>query len=404
VRRYDRELVVMQGDAVGAFCPDDDVTIIGAPEGVLAGLRFAAKDLFDVAGHITGAGNPDWRRTHEPATRTSPVITALVDAGATLVGKTITDELAFSLLGVNAHYGTPVNPPAPDSIPGGSSSGSASATAAGLVDFAIGTDTGGSVRVPAALCGLYGFRPTHGAISLEHAFPLAPSFDTVGWFAREALVLWQLAQVLLVEVDGSAPIPTRILLPEDVWDAADEPVVDILLPEMQRLAMRYEMQQLEVLADEGLDQWAEHFRLLQGHEIWQEHGEWLESVNPTLSLDVKQRIDAARAVTDAEATRANAARDQIMARLRAMLDPTTVLAIPTTPEIAPLLESTDEEFADFRRRTLEFTCIAGLGGLPQVTVPVATLAEYPVGLSFIGGPGTDQQLIALAATVTRPAS
>jgi amidase len=400
----------MEGDAVGAFCPDDDVTVPGAAHGVLAGLRFAAKDLFDVEGHVTGAGNPDWRRTHEPAEHTSPVITCLIEAGATLVGKTITDELAFSLLGVNAHYGTPVNPPAPDSIPGGSSSGSASATAAGLVDFAIGTDTGGSVRVPAALCGLYGFRPTHGRVSLEGAFPLAPSFDTVGWFAREALVLWQLAQVLLP--DGRAteepnidvPIPTRILLPEDIWDAADEPVVDILLPEMQRLAMRYEIRQLEVLADEGLDRWAEYFRVLQGHEIWHEHGAWLESVNPTLSLDVKQRVDAARAVTDDEVTRALAGRDQIMSRLRAMLDPTTVLALPTTPEIAPLLESTDEEFAEFRRRTLEFTCVATLGGLPQVTVPVATLAEYPVGLSFIGGPGTDQQLIALAATVTRPAA
>jgi len=395
---------VKQGDAVGAFCPDDDVTIVGASDGVLAGLQFAAKDLFDVAGHVTGAGNPDWRRTHEPARRTSPVITRLVEAGATLVGKTITDELAFSVLGVNAHYGTPVNPPAPDSIPGGSSSGSASATAAGMVDFAIGTDTAGSVRVPAALCGLYGFRPTHGLVSLDAAFPLAPSFDTVGWFARDALMLWQLAQVLLPDGDvADAPIPSRIVLPEDIWDAADEPVVDILLPEMQRLAMRYEIRQLAVLADEGLDRWAECFRVLQGHEIWETHGVWLESVNPTLSLDVKRRIDAARAVTDADVTRALAARDQITSRLRAMLDPTTVLALPTTPEIAPLLESTDEEFAEFRRRTLEFTCIAGLGGLPQVTVPVATLAEYPVGLSFIGSAGTDQQLIALAATVTRPA-
>ncbi len=391
-------------DPVGAFCPGDVVEITGAPDGPLAALTFAAKDLFDVAGHVTGAGNPDWRRTHDPATATAPAITALVAAGATLVGKTISDELAFSLLGVNAHYGTPVNPIAPDSIPGGSSSGSAVATAAGLVDFALGTDTGGSVRVPAALCGLYGYRPTHGAVSLAHTFALAPSFDTVGWFAREALVLWQVAQALLPEGQTEAPVVTEVLLAEDVWDAADEAVVDAFLPELQRLALRLELRPIERLADDGLAGWAELFRVIQGWELWQEHGEWLEATNPTLSLDVKQRVDAARLITTVDVTRARAARDQISATLHDLLDPTTVLAIPTVPEIAPLLESTDDEFAEFRRRTLQFTSIAGLAGLPQVTVPVAQLAEYPVGLSFIGAPGTDHQLIALAATITRPAN
>jgi amidase len=319
------------------------------------------------------------------------------------VGKTVTDELAYSLLGVNVHYGTPTNPVAPDSVPGGSSSGSAAATAAGLVDFALGTDTGGSVRVPAALCGLYGIRPTHGAVPVDGLVGLAPSFDTVGWFAREALVLWQVANVLLGPEPERRPPQEHIVVADDVWEAADDEVVDALLPAMQRLAVRMATTQLEVLAPDGLDTWADHFRILQSREAWTEHGAWLRAENPLLSLDIKHRFDAASVVADADVIRAGAARDQITTLVADLLGPTTVLAIPTVPEIAPLLDSSEVEFAEFRRRTLQLTCIAGLAGLPQVTVPVATLAEYPVGLSFIGAPGTDHQLIALAATVTRPA-
>jgi len=393
----------MVDDPVGAFVPGDPVTVDGAATGPLAGLTFAAKDNFDVAGWVTGVGNPDWRRTHERATRTATAIARLLDAGATMVGRTVSDELAYSLLGINVHDGTPLNPLAPDSVPGGSSSGSAAATAAGLVDFALGTDTGGSVRVPAGLCGLYGIRPTHGAVPIDGVVGLAPSFDTVGWFARESLVLWQVASVLLGPDPGGQPPQDRVVIPDDVWDAADGPVLDALLPAMQRLAVQVEPVEMARLANDGLETWAGHFRTLQAREAWTLHRAWLEAVNPTLSLDVKQRFDDAALVTDTEVAVAQAQRDRITSQLTELLGGTTVLAVPTTPEIAPLLESTDEEFADFRRRTLALTCIAGLAGLPQVTVPVASLAEYPVGLSLIGGPGTDHQLLALAATVTRPA-
>lgn len=392
----------MIGDPLNAFCTHDDVSIPGATDGVLAGLTFGAKDLFDVAGHTTGNGNPDWLRTHEPATRTAAAIEALLAAGASLVGKTIGDELAFSLIGVNAHYGTPVNPAAPDSVPGGSSSGSASAVAGGLVDFAIGTDTGGSVRVPAALCGIYGFRPTHGAIALDGVVRLAPSFDTVGWFARDAMVLWQVGSVLLPPAAPDAPPLTRFVLPDDLFDAADEPVVDALFPDIERLVVRFEVDHVAELAGGQLAAWSELFRVLQGAEIWAEHHDWLESTNPTLALDIRDRIDGLRAINADDVTRARAGRDQVSARLRGLLGGDAFLALPTTPEIAPLLDGTDDDFAEFRRRTLAFTCLAGLAGLPQVTIPVATLAEYPVGLSLIGGPGTDHQLIALAATIARP--
>jgi amidase len=271
------------------------------------------------------------------------------------------------------------------------------------VDVALGTDTAGSVRVPAGLCGVYGVRPTFGAVSLDGVVGLAPSFDTVGWFARESLTLWQVASVLLGPAPPGQPPHDHLVVADDVWEAADAEVVDALLPAMQRLAVRLSTTQLDRLAVEGLTVWADHARLLLGREAWTVHRDWLQATNPTLSLDIKQRFDGAALVTDDEVTRARAVRDQAAKRLEDVLGPTTVLALPTTPEIAPLLDSTDEQFAEFRRRALALTCIASLAGLPQVTVPVTALAEYPVGLSLIGAPGTDHQLLALAATVTRPA-
>ena len=193
-------------DALGAFVPAPQPHIAGAADGPLAGLRFAAKDIFDIAGYVTGCGNPDWARTHGPATAHAPTVSALLDAGAELVGKTVTDELAFSLNGQNFHYGTPTNVNAPGRIPGGSSCGSASAVAGGLVDTALGSDTGGSVRTPASYCGLFGLRPSHGRITLDGVMPLAPSFDTVGWFTRDAGLLRRVGAVLL---DGEGGRPER---------------------------------------------------------------------------------------------------------------------------------------------------------------------------------------------------
>nr|MDQ3830771.1 amidase family protein [Candidatus Tectomicrobia bacterium] len=164
-------------DRLNAFCQDTDAYLEGAADGPLSDLTFAAKDIFDIAGYVTGGGNPDWKATHGPAERTAWVVRVLVEAGATMVGKTITDEITRGIFGENAHYGTPVNPHAPGRVPGGSSSGSAAAVAGGLVDFALGSDTGGSVRVPSGFCGLYGLRPTHGRIPLDGILSQAPSYD-----------------------------------------------------------------------------------------------------------------------------------------------------------------------------------------------------------------------------------
>ena len=167
-------------DPLDAFCKDTKAYLAGPLGGPLSNLNFAAKDIFDVAGHVTGGGNPDWKATHPPAERNAWIVQTLVSAGATMVGKTHTDELTRGILGENAHYGTPINSKALGRVPGGSSSGSAAAVAGGLVDFALGSDTGGSVRIPASFCGLYGLRPTHGRIPLEGILMQAPSYDTIG--------------------------------------------------------------------------------------------------------------------------------------------------------------------------------------------------------------------------------
>ena len=220
-------------DSVGAFVPGPRLEYPPLGSGRLSGLSFAVKDLFDVAGAATTYGNPDWASTHAPAVATAPVVTTLLQAGARMVGKTKTMELAYGLTGENVWQGTPINPRAPDRFPGGSSCGSAAAVAAGLADFAIGSDTGGSVRIPASYCGLFGIRPTFGAISLAGACPLAPSFDTCGWFARGAALLAGIGDVLLP--GGRQGVDGPLLRVEEAWVNAQPDVAEALRPAIEKL-------------------------------------------------------------------------------------------------------------------------------------------------------------------------
>jgi len=229
---------VVQSDPLGAFCDYSDATLDGAATGPLAGLNFAAKDLLDIAGHVTGGSNPDWLASHAPAEKTAWAVQALVDAGAAMVGKTQCDEISRGIFGENRHYGTPINTRAPDRVPGGSSSGSAAAVAGGLVDFALGTDTGGSVRIPASFCGLYGLRPTHGRIAMDGVLPQAPSYDTVGWFARDAETFARIGAVLLQsEPEDMGPArPKHMIIAEDAFALADADVAAVLRPIAEDLA------------------------------------------------------------------------------------------------------------------------------------------------------------------------
>src|SRR5687767_3758098 len=244
-------LSILEKDAIGAFCRHTHVTLRGAHTGPLSGLEFGAKDIYDVAGHKTGFGSPDWLRTHGEATRTAPVIQQLLEAGAHMVGKTHTDELTFSLNGENAHYGTPVNVNAPGRIPGGSSSGSAAAVAGGLVDFALGSDTGGSVRAPASFCGIYGIRPTHARISLEGACPLSRSLDTAGWFARDPDILERVGAVLFGE-EPDRELPARFLLAQDAFEVAGAAAAAALQPGLERVSALLGRPERVSVASEGL--------------------------------------------------------------------------------------------------------------------------------------------------------
>jgi amidase len=394
-------------DEWGAFVPAAGPRVPGATTGPLAGLTFAAKDLFDVEGYVTGCGNPDWRRTHQPAEGTAQAIRVLLDAGASLAGKTITDELAYSLTGQNDHYGTPVNPASPKRIPGGSSSGSASAVAGSLVDFALGTDTGGSIRVPAALCGIFGFRPTHGAISLDGVMPLAPTFDTVGWLAREPSLLARVGDVLLPPAGPGRSLET-LLVADDAFAVADETVRELLEDGVVSLTAAFDSSRGVKVAEavpggpRDLSCWMDCFRVIQGREIWRVHADWIESTRPRFGAGVAARFSWASTVTDSEASEAAGLRERFRTALGGLLDG-AVLCLPTAPGIAPRLDAGEEELNRFRGRALTLTCIGGLAGLPQVALPIGRArgavgtGDGPAGLSLIAGRGADRRLLDLAA-------
>jgi amidase len=385
---------ILERDQLGAFCRHTHVAVKGAATGPLAGLTFAAKDIYDIAGHKTGFGSPEWLATRPAATRTAPAVQRLLDAGAGMIGKTHTDELAFSLNGENAHYGTPVNVNAPGRIPGGSSSGSAAAVAGGLCDFALGSDTGGSVRAPASFCGIYGIRPTHGRISLEGVCPLAPSFDTAGWFARGAELLERVGRGLLGEERPAAA--RRLLVAEDAFAVADGAVARALQPGLDRLSALLGSSQRVTVAPEGLRQWFQLFRLLQGAEIWAQHGEWVRAVKPRLGPGVKERIEWVSTIDPREVVPARARREEIAQRMQDLLAGDAVLALPTVPGVAPLRNTPRAEIDEFRGRAMCLLSIAGLARLPQVSLPLARVDGCPVGLSLVAARGGDAMLLSLA--------
>jgi amidase len=382
-------------DRLHAFCHDTEAYLEGVAGGPLSGLTFAAKDIFDVVGHVTGGGNPDWKATHEAATRTAWAVGALVVAGATMVGKTITDEVTRGIFGENAHYGTPVNPRAPGRVPGGSSSGSAAAVAGGLVDFALGSDTGGSVRVPSSFCGLYGLRPTHGRIPLDGVLLQAPSYDTIGWFARDADLFARVGTVLLPNAIRAVR-PRRLVIAEDAFEVADQAVQEALRPVVDRVASVIGNCTTERLAPTRLQDWSGQQRILQGREAWDTARDWIDRVNPRFSFEVAQSYRFASAISDAEVEAAKVARDAVIGRMGEILADGVVVCLPTTPTPAPPRGERLSARDVLRPRISTLTCIAGTTGTPQINLPLAAVDGLPIGLSLLGARGTDEMLLAFA--------
>jgi len=361
----------------------------------LSGLRLGVKDLFHIAGLPTAAGNPDWLRTHPVPRQTSPVVEALLAAGAQLIGKTQTDELAYSLNGLNSHYGAPHNPVTPERLPGGSSSGSAVAVAAQEIDIGLGTDTGGSIRVPASYNGLLGIRTSHGIIPSDHMVPLAPAFDTVGWLTRDAQTLQAVGEVLLppsLSVSARKPWRVSLLLPEmngaALWTSThqqwldSQPVLQVFKPLFVKQAW--------------LARASETFRVLQGYEIWCTHGVWIQQQQPRFAPDIQARFQWCSQLTQDQQQQAEQMRVQLCREIEHWFDQVDLVVMPTTPGPAPLLGADAAWMDAYRRQLMGLTSPAGLARLPQIHLPVLQQQGAPVGVSLLGPHQSDKALLQVA--------
>jgi len=383
-------------DPLGAFCRENHCALAPTASGPLDGLTFATKDVMSIAGHRTAFGQPTWYRTHPVGSETAEAVRRLLAAGGRMLGVTLTDELSYSLSGENVHYGTPVNPRAPGRVAGGSSSGSAAAVAGGLVDFALGTDCAGSVRLPASYCGIYGVRPTHGRVPTQGVFPFAPTFDALGWLARDPQVLERAGRALLTGAAQPAA-PERLLIATDCFALVEPRIGAALAPAVERLRAKFARVEEVVVCPTDLREWMECFRVIQAAEIWGNLGAWVREHAPQFGPGIGDRFEIASKVTRAEVERELAARRRIVARIDELLRPGDVLCLPTSPRIAPLKDTaTDTMEVTYRYQAMCLLCIAGHGGLPQVSLPMATLDDCPLGLSIAAARGSDEMLLALA--------
>ena len=373
-------------------------------DGLLSGLTFAVKDLIDTAGDVTTCGNPDWAATHAPAQLNAACVDQLLESGATCIGKAVTDELAFSLAGENYFYGTPLNPKAPKRVPGGSSSGSASAVACQLVDFALGTDTGGSVRVPASNCGIYGLRTSHGIISMSGIMPFAPSFDTVGVFANSIEIMQKVAAVLLrIDDKTETQLPKKVYLLEEAFDLADEEVQHAATKMLTQICEHLEAA-IETISIRSIDgdatkkslvNWLNVYNTIQRAEIWDSLGNWIESANPKLGPSTKINFEHCKSLNRKKLPDCSHKKEFYAHNLDKVLSDNALICIPTTPAPAPLKGTigVDRDTDTYYPRALSLTSIAGIGRLPQLSLPLLEVDNAPVGLSLIAAHGNDSLLL-----------
>ncbi|WP_419908567.1 amidase [Hoeflea sp.] len=395
-------MTLVRNDPFNAFIDSGGPALPVKPDGPLAGCKLAVKDIFDVAGHKTGCGNPHMRDAADPATKTAATVQVLLDAGAEFIGKTQTDELAFSLNGHNAHYPQPVNPAAPERVTGGSSSGSVAAVAAGLADVATGSDTGGSIRAPASYCGLVGLRTTHGLISLEGTMPLAPSFDTFGWFARDIGLYTTVAELLLP--DGSLK-PARILrLREQESMLAGTTEQNAYADALQvvqgvtGIAQETDLTTIDIEAR----YWC--LRKLQAYEAWQNHGAWISAAERNLGPGVKERFAFGGTIDDETVSEETARRSDLTQELGDLIADDGLVVMPTVPGAAPLADASFEDIQDYRERAIRLLCLSGLSGFPQLTLPVASVDCAPFGISLMGPRGSDRALLSIGRRIIDAAS
>jgi amidase len=367
--------------------------VAGAPAGPLAGLTVAVKDVIAVAGHRLGAGVPSLLAAGRPQPWHAPALARLLAAGASVRGIARTDQLAYSLAGVNEHYPPPPNAAVPGAVPGGSSSGSASAVALREADIGLGTDTAGSIRVPASYQGLWGLRTTYGAVERTGVLPLATDFDTVGLLTRDAATLRAAASVLLNERAGREGAAAAFAVARQLLRGLDQPVITAFEAMLGRVRLLRNVREVTLPDPREL---AEAFRVHQAWQAWKVHGAWVSAHPDALLGDVRERFEVASRVTRTEDAEARAELIGARPMIEAALGGRTLL-LPSAAGPAPPLEAEAEAREQTRAATLRLTCIAGITGRPAVSVPVLEVEGAPVGLGLVGPRGSDLSLIALAA-------
>ncbi|WP_425101974.1 amidase [Tropicibacter sp. S64] len=351
--------------------------------GSAGGLAVAVKDCIDIAGQVTSSGSPALV-DRVPASRNARVVDDLLASGGRVIGKARMHELAFGMTGINAAFGTPVNPRWPDRIPGGSSSGSAVAVAGGLCDAAIGTDTGGSVRQPAICCGIYGIKPTFGRISRDGCHPADSSLDCVGVLARSAATLTKAMAVIdptfAPETLDRAPRIARVKA-DDLDPRVGEPLVYGLmegLPESGYVQLP------------GMAEAFEAAMTIIGAETHAACHDLLD--DPRLGADVRARIGAAGAITLDQLVRAEAVRARFTDEVDAALADIDILITPALPTLPPTL--TEARNPKTVLPLTRFLRPFNLTGHPAIVLPV--LGDVPLGLQIIGRKGSDARLCAIA--------
>jgi len=367
----------------------------------LDGLTFAVKDNIDIANEITGYGSPGWAATHSKSTANAICIEQLLSAGGTCLGKVKLDELAYSVMGINPFYGAPLNPKAPDRVPGGSSSGSASAVASQLVDFAIGTDTGGSIRVPASNCGIWGYRPSHGLISVSGVLPLAPSFDTVGVVAQTGETLKNVMSVLLAEDKENHKTFPSIGFIDDVFKISHEQIQEAIKPIRDKLSKFTNTRSLTFkdITDKQItcQQLFELSAHLMSVEIWNTFSSWIENDKPELSQEITYNFNNYAKMADRKNVQNNLCIKKLFSKkLNQFLCPGNILCFPTTADLAPKLNDVTTGFlskGDYIPKSIGINAISGLSNIPQITMPIAESNGVPFGLSFVAGYGQDMMLV-----------
>ena len=358
--------------------------------GLLKNLKFVLKDMCEIKGLKTSCGNPDFYNLCKPASKHASFLLNILNEGAILKGITICDEFFYSVIGENSHYGTPKNLNAPNCVPGGSSSGSAAAMTSNKYDFSIGSDTGGSVRVPASFCGLLGIRPTHGRIISDGVYPMAPSFDTIGWFANNIEIFQNIGIVLLNKVEASCISFNRYVVAEDLLELAEKDIQNQFNTYLSKFLPNLKTVRLSKFDKADI---ANNFRILQSGEINQFVIPWIKDNKPKISQEINNRIEMASKITLDEIYAAKRFREALILEINNSLPEGDIALFPTTPFSAPKCGQTDEALGSDRKKIMEMTSIAGMTSRPQISVPKFKGKTGPVGIAILGWVNSDEILL-----------